>query len=1368
MNQTILDFHIRRLDSDSFGVTVFERGQSQPLATSSFDYRLSNLTEYEIDRLDFDRKNPQARIERLRAFGLNLYRRVFSESIEEVWRQRRERDDFLTLCVRIDESARGLEALPWETLHAGEEFLAAGVKTSISRLPLDIQPQEALAPVSPPIRMLAFAASPLDLPDGSRLNIEREQEILLEAINTPAGEGWLQVDFEDEAKLEILESALDTNYHILHFTGHGISPYNGGGLLLEDADGRMRPVGVNEFIQSLDKGREALRLAVISGCQTARTLHTGGFRDLARALARRGVPAVLAMQFSISDHGGLKLAETLYPKLIDGRPIEVALSAARHAMLMIDDPLIQADALAVMLIASTGQPLQLAGPPTAGPIVDAGPIALDLDTSVYLGTLPQLGFRFYGRRREYRRLRDGLLQRGHRVAIIHGIGGIGKTSLVSHLASRLQKRFRGVYAFDCSVSQLAPERIMLELHRYFELQSVKALERFVHQRMEPEMSAQILAQLLTQWPLLVIFDNFESQLDDHAEGAFRIADQNLRRFLAALVKATATGSRFLFTSRYLFDLDDRLADVFSLPLGDLSRPETIYLMLRSPSLSKTFFLDKWKAFDYFGGHPLAITLLDKRCKMQPLYEVLQDVKAIHASLREYLAIELNYNRLSERGRELLDRLAAFRRPVPRQAVEWVIGEKTPYGREILQKIDRNTLPDVIKNMSDEELVEMANRSFPEQRLAINVDQPISELIEWGLLTPIHEGNELRSLSVHSLVRDFCRGRQQGENWRARLHDAAAFYTNLIRMMPREEKTPTTVWNNEMEAFELLMEADDFGTAANLLAGIDSLLSLWGFNRHLESLYWRLLSKVRGRDEAIISHNLARTLQALGAYDEALSHYQQSLKIAEEIGDKDGVATVLHNLGGLHREQGSYDEALSHFQHSLKIYEELRDISGVAKLLAEIGTLHQFKGAYDEALNYYQRSLKIAEEIGDIVGAARSLHNVGTLHQLRGAYDEALSHYQRALKIKEEIGDNAGVASSLYQIGTLHKLRGAYDEALNYYQRSLKIAEEIGVIAGVARSLYGIGTLHEARGAYDTALNHYQRSLKIFEELGDIANVASSLRQIGVLHQTRGAYDEALNHYQRSLKIAEEIGDIAGVSSSLHQIGVLHQFRGSYDEALSHYQRSLKIAEEIGDIDGTAGSLHNIGRLHQARGAYDTALSHYQRSLKIFEELGDIANVASSLLQIGMLHWDRGDYDEALSHYQRSLKINEELGDIAGVAKSLHEIGMLHQAQGAYEEALNHYQRSLKINEEIGDIINVAVSQVQIGLLMMEREQYDQAFVMLVNALVIFVKLQSPYKGMAIGELKELRNRWGGENFDRAWQRMAGKPVPEWMKENSGK
>ena len=79
---------------------------------------------------------------------------------------------------------------------------------------------------------------------------------------------------------------------------------------------------------------------------------------MARGLLRRKIPAVIAMQFSISDEGGLKFAESFYTRIAAGRTLELATHAARRALLLSDDYYLQADALAPVLLTSNGDCLQ--------------------------------------------------------------------------------------------------------------------------------------------------------------------------------------------------------------------------------------------------------------------------------------------------------------------------------------------------------------------------------------------------------------------------------------------------------------------------------------------------------------------------------------------------------------------------------------------------------------------------------------------------------------------------------------------------------------------------------------------------------------------------------------------------------------------------------------------------------------------------------------------------------------------------------------------------------------------------------------------------------------------------------------------------
>ena len=263
---TILDFHIEPESDGHYRLGVFERGNTQPLARTTFSYDLSFLTEHAIRQLDVDPKDPVGRMVRLKQFGAELYEKLFVPEVRQVWQAHKDGGDFLVLCLRIAPEARGLEAVPWETLHDGETFLAAGANTGLSRLPLDLTPQEDLPALAPPLKMLAVIASPLDLEEHERLQIEREQELLLQAVNDPSGAGRLLLETEDEARLPILEGSLEEGYQILHFTGHGIPPEGGGGLLLEDAHGKRRPTSVAEVLGALrDRFRTYFRVIVGKG-----------------------------------------------------------------------------------------------------------------------------------------------------------------------------------------------------------------------------------------------------------------------------------------------------------------------------------------------------------------------------------------------------------------------------------------------------------------------------------------------------------------------------------------------------------------------------------------------------------------------------------------------------------------------------------------------------------------------------------------------------------------------------------------------------------------------------------------------------------------------------------------------------------------------------------------------------------------------------------------------------------------------------------------------------------------------------------------------------------------------------------------------
>ncbi|HKP81172.1 MAG TPA: tetratricopeptide repeat protein [Pyrinomonadaceae bacterium] len=419
--------------------------------------------------------------------------------------------------------------------------------------------------------------------------------------------------------------------------------------------------------------------------------------------------------------------------------------------------------------------------------------------------------------------------------------------------------------------------------------------------------------------------------------------------------------------------------------------------------------------------------------------MLADAKEIHGELRKFLIIELNYAQLSDRGQRLLNGLAAFRQSVPYDAAEWVLGERVSIPPEVLKEIKSKTAD--FAELDDVTFSAMVHNALPEQRQANNLDQPLRELFEWGMLTSIQDNGEVTRLSVHALVRDFCRNKLVDLVWHERVRDAAVYYTNQTKLIEKDEKSPAAVWS-EMEAFELLMEIESFQDAASLLIGATELLYRWGFVHYLDSQHRRLLDVLDPYITALVLHNLGYLLQSRGDYKQALDYYERSLKIKEELGDRVGVAKSLHQIGIIQLEGGDYEQALDYYERSLKIEEELGNREGVASSLHEIGRIQQKRGDYEQALDYYERSFKIEEELGNREGVASSLHQFGVLQQLRGDYAQALDYYERSLKIKEELSDREGAANSLGQIGDVLTEIGRYVEAFDHLLPALITFSEL--------------------------------------------------------------------------------------------------------------------------------------------------------------------------------------------------------------------------------------------------------------------------------------------------------------------------------------
>ena len=147
--------------------------------------------------------------------------------------------------------------------------------------------------------------------------------------------GQVKVERLEKPGLEALQMRLRSGgpYHVLHFVGHGaFDEQNQDGLLVfEDANGAAQMVN-GQRLGTILHNHPSLRLAVLNACEGGRTSQEDPFAGVAHSLVQQGLPAVIAMQYPITDGAALTFAREFYAALADGFSLDAALAEARVAI----------------------------------------------------------------------------------------------------------------------------------------------------------------------------------------------------------------------------------------------------------------------------------------------------------------------------------------------------------------------------------------------------------------------------------------------------------------------------------------------------------------------------------------------------------------------------------------------------------------------------------------------------------------------------------------------------------------------------------------------------------------------------------------------------------------------------------------------------------------------------------------------------------------------------------------------------------------------------------------------------------------------------------------------------------------------------
>jgi class 3 adenylate cyclase/tetratricopeptide (TPR) repeat protein len=237
-------------------------------------------------------------------------------------------------------------------------------------------------------------------------------------------------------------------------------------------------------------------------------------------------------------------------------------------------------------------------------------------------------------------------------------------------------------------------------------------------------------------------------------------------------------------------------------------------------------------------------------------------------------------------------------------------------------------------------------------------------------------------------------------------------------------------------------------------------------------------KARGLQHA----DVARSLNNLGLiywsqarYTEAEALHARALTIWEKVvrPDDPDFALGLSNLAKVYFDQGRHADARRLHARSLAIWEKAYGPHhpDVARSLNNLAVVHFSQSRYAEAEKLYARALAIRERTlhPDHPEVALSLNNLAAAYVNQGRYEAAEPLYLRALAIREKVlpPDHPHIALSLNNLGELYFEQGRYGEAEQIHARALAIRERVlrPDHPDIALSLNNLANVCRARERY---------------------------------------------------------------------------------------------------------------------------------------------------------------------------------------------------------------------------------------------------------------------------------------------------------------
>jgi tetratricopeptide (TPR) repeat protein len=365
------------------------------------------------------------------------------------------------------------------------------------------------------------------------------------------------------------------------------------------------------------------------------------------------------------------------------------------------------------------------------------------------------------------------------------------------------------------------------------------------------------------------------------------------------------------------------------------------------------------------------------------------------------------------------------------------------------------------------------------------------------------------------------------------------------------------------------------------------ISYW---KNDESLFGHALAVTENNAEA--HYNLGMTLASRGAFDEAIRHYEEVVRLSPL--DPEAHSGLAYALAGKHR----LAEAVAQYQEALRLNP------GDAVSHYELGNIQAKQGQLQGAIEHYKEALRLRPDF------PAAQYGLGLALLSRGSYPEATAQFREVLRV------NPSLAGARRKLGQALAAQRQFAEAIEQYRAALRLKPgEVGAHTE-------LGSLLVEHSQLDEAIEQYTRAVQLAPKSAEVQY------DLGAALAKKRDWENAARQFGLALELDPNL------AAAHYQLGMVYLLQRHMAEALEHWREAARLNPKWPDpLNNLAWVLATDPRSEWRNGA---------EALRLAVRAGELAgtNDVRLLDTLAAAYAETGRFAEATNAIQKAITLAE--------------------------------------------------------------------------------------------------------------------------------